>query len=176
MNPRALSLLLGPVVALQAYAEVYLSETQATEALFPGMKFEKKSIHLDDADVGAIEKASGQSVRARDLTIWKTAKGECVYVDQVLGKHEFITYAVGIDAAGKVKGVEILEYRESYGQQVRKPEWREQFVGKDKNSTLKVNTDIKNLSGATLSSSHITDGVRRLLQTHERVRARVLGS
>ncbi len=37
---------------------------------------------------------------------------------------------------------------------------------------LKLTEDIQNISGATLSSKHITDGVRRLLATYELVLAK----
>jgi hypothetical protein len=50
---------------------------------------------------------------------------------------------------------------------VRDPRWRAQFNGKRAGDTLRVGQDIQNLSGATLSSRHITDGVRRLLALYE---------
>ena len=39
--------------------------------------------------------------------------------------------------------------------------------GKTSQSTLKLDRDIKNISGATLSCRHITDGVKRLLAFYE---------
>ena len=87
-------------------------------------------------------------------------------MDEVLGKHEFITYAAALDASGAVLGVEIMDYRETYGYQVRDAQWRKQFAGKTVRSPLKLDDDIKNISGATLSSRHVTDGVKRLLATH----------
>ena len=100
-------------------------------------------------------------------------ESNAVFIDQVIGKHEFITYAVGISKEAKVVGVEILEYRESYGHQVRREAWRRQFIGKNKTSELELNKDIKNLSGATLSSAHITEGVRRLLFNYEQIKNRL---
>jgi Na+-transporting NADH:ubiquinone oxidoreductase subunit NqrC len=70
-----------------------------------------------------------------------------------------------------VKDVEILDYRETYGDQVRHPEWRAQFVGRRHGAKLKLTDDIKNISGATLSCLHVTDGVKRLLATHALVLA-----
>jgi Na+-translocating ferredoxin:NAD+ oxidoreductase RnfG subunit len=88
-------------------------------------------------------------------------------VDEVVGKHEFITYAAGLNADGSVKQIEIMDYRETYGGQIRDQKWRAQFVGKTGKSTLKLDSDIKNISGATLSCRHITDGVKRLLAFYE---------
>ena len=41
-----------------------------------------------------------------------------------------------------------------------------QFVGKTSASPLKVNGDIRNISGATLSSMHVTEGVKRILAAY----------
>jgi FMN-binding domain len=73
-------------------------------------------------------------------------------VDHVIGKHLYIDYAVALDTAGRVMRVDILQYRESYGGEVREPSWLAQFVGKTSSSPLKVGSDIRNISGATLSS------------------------
>ena len=88
-------------------------------------------------------------------------------IDQVLGKHEDITYAVALTGAGAVRAVEIMEYRETYGGEIRDEKWRRQFVGKTAAAPLKLDADIKNITGATLSCRHVTDGVKRLLETYE---------
>ena len=87
-------------------------------------------------------------------------------VDHVIGKHLYIDYAVALDPTGRVMRVEILQYRESYGGEVREPGWLAQFVGKTSSSSLKVGSDIRNISGATLSSLHVTEGVKRILATY----------
>ena len=84
-------------------------------------------------------------------------------VDEVVGKHEFITYAVGFTPDGKVRGIEILAYRETYGYQIRNPDWRQKFVGKSLADPFKLDEDIPNISGATLSCYNVTNGVKRLL-------------
>ena len=87
----------------------------------------------------------------------------------MLGKHEFITWTLALDVDGSVKRIEILDYRETYGHEVRDEKWRAQFTGKQHGAKLKLDDDIKNISGATLSSRHLTDGVKRLLSLHELV-------
>ena len=86
-----------------------------------------------------------------------------VLVDSVVGKFEQIDYAVALDANGKVLAVEILAYREGHGGEVRMPGWRNQFVGKTAADPLRIGSDIANISGATLSCTHITEGVHRLV-------------
>ena len=86
-----------------------------------------------------------------------------VIVDSVIGKFEQIDYAVALDVSGKVLAVEILTYREGHGGEVRMPSWRNQFVGKTAADPIRIGSDISNISGATLSCTHVTDGVHRLV-------------
>jgi Na+-translocating ferredoxin:NAD+ oxidoreductase RnfG subunit len=97
---------------------------------------------------------------------WKVEGGGVFVLDEVVGKHEFITYAVGINEDGRVAGVEIVDYRESYGYEVRNAEWRAQFIGKSTADPLLLTHDVRNVSGATLSCKHVTDGVKRVLATY----------
>jgi Na+-translocating ferredoxin:NAD+ oxidoreductase RnfG subunit len=154
------------LVAAPAAATTYFTVEQAQQQLLPGQALTPVAVTLTPAQADAIEKASGVRVREKALKVWRAANGGWFYVDQVLGKHEFITYALALDAQGAVTGIEILDYRETYGGAVRNPKWRAQFTGKKYGALLKLDADIVNLSGATLSSAHITDGVRRLLATH----------
>jgi Na+-translocating ferredoxin:NAD+ oxidoreductase RnfG subunit len=155
------------VIAPVAHASVYLTVAQAQEALFPGGSFADASVVLNDAQARAIAERSGVRVLNREQRVWRVAGAGWFIVDEVVGKHEFITYAVGLDTSGKVRGIEILEYRESYGHEIRNVAWRRQFVGKAAADPLRLDQDIRNISGATLSCRHVTDGVKRLLAFHE---------
>jgi len=150
-----------------SYGATYLTIEQAQEAIFPGENLSQSFITLTSEQIREIERRSDATVRQKQIKLWKNPKGGFFVVDEVLGKHEFITYAVGLNADGTVKQIEILTYRESYGYEVRNSDWRAQFVGKNASAALKLNKDIKNISGATLSCRHITDGVKRILATYE---------
>jgi Na+-transporting NADH:ubiquinone oxidoreductase subunit NqrC len=80
----------------------------------------------------------------------------------VIGKYELISYAVAVNPDATVRQIEILTYRESHGFEIRSPAWRKQFVGKSAQAGLAIGEGISNISGASLSSSHVTDGVRRI--------------
>ena len=167
------TLLLGPAIAHEAYAAVYLSESQAASIIFPGLKFSKITLPLSSEEQNKIKADAKEDLSGSEALIYSAKSGDCVFIDRVIGKHEYITYAVGVTKHGKIKGVEILEYRESYGFEVRGEKWRAQFIGKDGKSSLKMNEDIMNISGATLSSAHITRGVRRVLRTYDVIKARI---
>lgn len=163
---------LAAAAHLPVYAATYLSVEQAQREFFPTAdRFENHDLRLSDAERELIEKKSGVKVRLSQQKVWRAWKGKAelgyFLVDEVYGKHEFITYAVALDKAGAVNQVQILEYRESYGGEVRNPGWLKQFVGKDAKAQIQLEKDILNISGATLSCKHVTDGVRRLLATFE---------
>lgn len=92
-------------------------------------------------------------------------------IDNVVGKFELITYAVGVATDGSIKQVEILSYRESHGGEIRLPAWRQQFAGKTAQSPIKVGADIANISGATLSCTHVTEGIKRIAGLIETARS-----
>ena len=154
-------------VSTSVYAKTYFTVEQAQEAIFPGAKMTQAFVTLTDTQRREIERRTGVNVRLTEIHLWKVSEGGYFVVDEVLGKHEFITYAVGLKADGSVKQIEIMDYRESYGYEVRNVDWRNQFVGKTSASPLKLAGDIHNVSGATLSCRHVTDGVKRILATYE---------
>lgn len=162
------------VAAAPAYAVQYLNVEQAQAALFPaGTQFAPHALALSAEQKQAIEQASGQRVRDLRPKVWRTERDAqpqgWFLVDQVIGKHEFITYAVAIGADGAVRGVEVMDYRETYGYEIRNPAWRRQFAGKRHGDALKLGADIHNITGATLSCRNVTNGVKRLLAMHATV-------
>src|SRR3954462_8112014 len=132
------------VLIVPASATTYLTVEQAQQAIFPATSFS----------------AAGPGV-------FRASNGGYVIIDRVIGKHEYIRFAVGINANGTIRQIEILEYSESYGYEVREADWRAQFVGKSATAALQLNADIRNISGATLSSRHLTEGVKRIMMMYQ---------
>lgn len=133
-----------------AYAVQYMSLDQAQKLAFPAAT---DFIPIDDL-------------------VWKVQAGRKqagrYIVDHVIGKHLYIDYAVALGPDGRIRRVDILKYRESYGGEVRDRSWLDQFVGKSSSSPLRVGVDIRNISGATLSSHHLTEGIKRIVNRHAR--------
>lgn len=150
-------------------SETFLTVDQAQDLLFGDQKMELVSVELTPEQMKSIAKASKVRVRRSKLKTWKAADGGWFIVDQVIGKHENIDLAVGLTANGKVKGLEVLTYRETYGFEIRNERWRAQFTGRDHTERLKLDRQIKNITGATLSCRHVTDGINRLTHTWNQV-------
>ena len=150
-----------------AFAVDYLSAEQAARLMFPDAdRFEPRELLLDTSQLRALA-ARGVSARSARWPVTIARRGTTtlgyVVTDSVVGKFELIGYAVGIGLDGAVTQVEILSYRESHGGEIRLPAWRRQFGGKTADSPIRVGEDIANISGATLSCTHVTDGVRRIV-------------
>lgn len=163
----ATSALAAAAVPATAFAVDYLSAEQAAKLMFPEADaFESRSLTLDAAQLQQLD-ASGVRARSANWSVQVARRGGTtlgfVVTDAVIGKVELINYAVGIGLDGSVRQVEILAYRESHGFEIRLPAWRRQFVGKGATAALHVGDDIANISGATLSCTHVTDGVRRIV-------------
>ena len=145
-----------------AQAKIYVSSEQAQQILFPNTVLSKSPIIITDDLQERMRAASSIRHPFQGDRIWRSPNGGWLVIDEVVGKHEMITYAVALNAKGSVLGIEILEYVESYGYEVAEPKWRKQFVGKTVNDPIKLNQDIQNIGGATLSCKHLTDGVKRV--------------
>ncbi len=151
-----------------AVAATYLTTDGAQRALFPeAQSFDDLKLAPSAAQQRSILEAAGLQAPHGALRAWTARRAAAVvgyvFVDEVVGRQDFITYAVGIDSAGKLRPVEILEYRESHGGEIRNKRWLQQFNGRGDLGQLRFRTDIKNIAGATLSSEHVTAGVRRIL-------------
>ena len=159
----------GLATPLVAHSKIYLSVEQAQKSMFGNVVMEHKPVVVSAQVQQLMRDASSVSHPFESNRIWKTSKGDWFIVDEVVGKHEMITYAIGINADGSIKRIDVLEYKESYGDEVALPSWKDQFIGKNVNSTLKLNKDIQNVSGATLSAKHMTDGVKRIMVMYDQV-------
>lgn len=62
---------------------------------------------------------------------------------------------------------EVLEYRAERGRQVRSPKFTDQFTGKCADDPVELNKDIHAITGATISSRAMTEGVKRAIRLIE---------
>ena len=159
----ALSSAIAPVHAVQ-----YATAEEAARRAFPeATAFKERDIQLTADEMKALPADAGVAARAVRFRALTAVQGDkpigVVVLDAVIGKFDLIDYAVALERNGKLRAVEILAYRESHGYEVRLPAWRKQFVGKDKRDKLRVSEDVNNISGATMSATHVTDGVRRIV-------------
>ena len=158
---------LGCLGAAPAIAAQYLTVEGAQHAVFPEADlFVPLVPQLDAVQKQLIAARAGPQPAHGRLQIFLARQGDRlvghVFIDEVIGRQDLITYALGIDRHGALRAPEILDYRESHGNEVRGRGWREQFASRNGLQQLNFGTDIKNIAGATLSSEHLTQGIRWL--------------
>ncbi|MBS0366279.1 MAG: FMN-binding protein [Proteobacteria bacterium] len=163
LSAAAVGLALAPVQAV--VATDYLSVQEAQRTMFPQADaFTEVVLSLSATQRTRVAGLAGPQPPHRSLRAFRATRGTqalgYVFVDEVIGKEDFITYAISIDDAGRLGTPEVLSYRESHGGEIRNSGWLRQFTGRNDLAQLRVQIDIKNIAGATLSSSHLTQGVR----------------
>ncbi len=84
-------------------------------------------------------------------------------IDDQIGQHEPITFAVLLGTDGKMKRLEVVAYREARGGEIRSPRFRRQFTGKSPADKMRLGHDVVAISGATISSKAMVVGARRAL-------------
>ncbi|MBC7683975.1 MAG: FMN-binding protein [Bdellovibrionales bacterium] len=173
-RPLELATFLLPLAAAvaPAHATDYLSVSAAQALLFPtAQQFAAHPLTLTGEQRDRIKQMAGVRQRSEEQKAWRAERdGKLLgwfLVDDVVGKHEFITYATAISPDGRVLGMEVMSYRETHGGQVRDMSWRKNFFGKTLASPFKLDEDVPNISGATLSSRNLLDGVKRMLVIHK---------
>lgn len=157
-----------PAWSARAWSATFMDIDQARRLLLPlATRFGPVPLALDAAARARIAELSQTRVpRGYAPECWRAWQGEApggwVLLDRTLGKYELIDFAAGFAPDGTITGMEILAYRESHGAEIRQPAWRRQFNGRRGPEHIRFEDDIRNISGATLSSQHVTEAMQRL--------------
>ncbi len=150
------------------HAEVFLSEDEAVKiVLQKSQRVRKEVIQLSQDQKDLIEQRIGWKFpeQAFEVYIGETEDKIDGYamVHNTIGKHKHMTYMVGVDAKGACSDVELLVFREARGSEVGRKRFNVQYEGKTVVDPIRINKDIINISGATMSVRSISAGVKRVL-------------
>ena len=107
----------------------YLTIDAAQKAIFPSAdSFEPLVLALTADQKAAIAALAGPQPRHGSLRVWRAVRAGAeqgyVLLDEVIGRSDLITYAIGIGTDGRLSAVEVLSYRESHGAEIRNASWR----------------------------------------------------
>ncbi len=151
-----------------ASANEYLTSEQALKIAFPDAdSIEKKRVAVTTEHREKLRNRYGLKRASRTFRYFVGVRnGEIMgysVIDNILGERKPFTFMVVVAPDGTVKSVEIMAYRESYGGEIRQPRFLGQFRGKKESDPLRLKTDVQSVSGATISSRAVTNGVRIIL-------------
>jgi len=151
-----------------AHAEVFLTEEEALKLMFPNSeRIRKDVIRLTPEKKTEIEERIGWKFPEEVFEVYIGETGTKVdgyaLIQNTIGKHKPMTYMVGVDHAGACMDVELLVFREARGSEVRTKRFNVQYEGKTVFDPVRINKDIINISGATMSVRSLSAGVKRVL-------------
>ncbi|MBC8551561.1 MAG: FAD:protein FMN transferase [Candidatus Brocadiales bacterium] len=149
-------------------SQVYMTEEQALREVFP---------HCDEILFSVVpltkeEKSQLQNKLRRKIyedffVVYMGIKsGEVTgyaIITEEIGKFHPYTFVVSVDLEGKIDKIAILVYRESRGSDIAKKRFLYQFKGKSLKNRIRINRDIINISGATMSVVTMCKGVKKVL-------------
>ncbi|WP_233261259.1 FMN-binding protein [Vitiosangium sp. GDMCC 1.1324] len=165
----ALAVWLGSGASLPAEAAgTYFTTPQILKEFFPKcQRVSYRKVKLGPAELAAVQGRLGYKPAKSEYVIFVASTGEHVdgyaIIDEELGQHEQITFAVKLSPAGVVERHEVMVYREKYGEEITDARFRRQFQGKTVKDPVRAGVDIDVVTGASISSRSMAIGVRRAL-------------
>lgn len=148
--------------------DVYLTPEEAAKLMFPDSdSISSEIVTITEDQKRLIEERIGWHFPETTFDCFiGTTNGKVdgwAFIQNTIGKHKPMTYMVGINPQGEVTNVEILVYRESRGSEVSKKRFNYQYQGKTVYDPIRINRDVINISGATMSVRSMSAGVKRAL-------------
>lgn len=161
-------LFVGPQKAL---AKELIKIDKALSQILPvADRIDKESIFLSEAQVIEIQEKANVTfggAHQAQVTVYKMYKDGVVmayvFEDVVKGKWGPIHYLVGLDTKGNILETIVLDYQEIRGRPIAKKRFLNQYKGKNIHNSLTLRKDIDGITGATISSTSLTDGVRKIV-------------
>jgi len=147
---------------------VYLSEEEAVRRVYPkGTTVKSEERVLTPEEQKRIETRLRWKIAEDRFTIIRGYQDEkstgYAVITEEIGKFKPITFIVKVSEKGIVERVEVMVYRESRGGEVRRQRFLRQFRKKDSRDPIRINRDIMNVTGATLSVRAMSAGVKKVL-------------
>jgi len=161
----------GITFITEAYAVVLSSVEEALRSVMPDandIKSEIKELSVEQREVIAQKaKIEFDPIYDKEFQFYiGRTNGQIVgyaVEDFVKGKWGPIHYLLSLDVEGHVKNIIVLEYKERRGKPVATRRFLKQFLGKTVNDRITLKKDIRSVSGATISSRGMTNGIRKLV-------------
>ncbi|MFP4560197.1 MAG: FMN-binding protein [Thiohalorhabdus sp.] len=166
--PLVLALLVGGLTA--GHAEEKVGKEEALDAGLPdAAEVEKETLYLSEEERKQIEDRADAELESRLFTVYKGLDGDTVtgyaFIDTRTIRTKPATFMVVLSPEGKVRQTRVLAWKEppEYKPGER---WLAQFEGHGLEPHTRLGGEIQSMSGASLTSRTLTDGVRRALAVH----------
>ncbi len=151
-----------------SHQEVFMTEEDAVKTILQkAQRIRKDTVKLSPDQKVLIESRIGWKFPEESFDVYVGETGTRVdgyaVLQNTIGKHKHMTYMIGVDSRGRVSDVELLVFREAKGSEVGRKRFNAQYEDKTVVDPIRINKDIINISGATMSVRSMSAGVKRAL-------------
>ena len=153
--------------SIHVNAERYLTQEEFLRTAFMPDSFSMKQLWLDAAHKKIALDILGHEYRPLRVRYWKQKQKTAWMLDEI-GKEQPITLGIVINA-GKIETLQVIEYREMRGGEIRHRFFTEQFRTSSLTPDLQLSRTVDTISGASLSVSAATKVSRLALYFHSAV-------
>lgn len=172
-----ISFLFLAILSGVSFAKCTTKAEQLLKELFvDAQDFQSQRFCLSARQIKEIEDQAGLGGKDNKLDIVSRCSASSragvlgyAYEDTVKGKWGPIQYFAVVDAQGKVLVVVVVNQREIRGKPVGQERFLRQYKGKTFKDPLRLRKDISGVTGATISSGSLTQGVRKVLHVHQQL-------
>jgi Na+-translocating ferredoxin:NAD+ oxidoreductase RnfG subunit len=170
MTALLLALVLVGACCGAARAKSYQTQQQAIAAAFPSQQVERKTLFLTKEQAESVEKLARAKVGSRMVSYYVSRGPSGVagvaFFDRQIVRDMPVTFMVAVKPSGEVDRVEVLSFDEpeDYLPPLR---WLQLYRSRRLNDDLAIGRGIPHITGASLTSQAMNDGVRRALATFE---------
>ena len=153
-----------------ARAKSYQTQQQAIAAAFPSQQVERKTLFLTKEQSESIETLARAKVGSRVVSYYVSRSSAGVsgvaFFDRQIVRDMPVSFMVAVKPSGEVDRVEILSFDEpaDYLPPLR---WLQLYRTSRLSDDLAIGRSIPHITGASLTSQAMNDGVRRALATFE---------
>ncbi len=148
--------------------QVFLTPEQALQQTFPDCdSIVSDEIILTEEKKSKLQKRLQRKIFEDRFTVYIGSRsgkivGYAIITEEV-GKFHPYTFIVSSNPEGKIRHIAVLVYRESRGSEIMNKRFLHQFKGKSLKNRIRINRDIINITGATMSVVTMCTGVKKVL-------------
>ncbi|MFQ5965275.1 MAG: FAD:protein FMN transferase [Candidatus Scalinduaceae bacterium] len=152
--------------------QVFLTKEEALMEAFPDCdKVVYDEIILTDEEKNQIQNRLKRKIFEDSFVVYiGVSSGKVMgyaIITEEIGKFHPYTFMVTANPKGKIHHIAVLVYRESRGIEIVRKRFLHQFKGKSLKNPIRINKDIINITGATMSVVTMCSGVKKVLAVIE---------
>ncbi len=165
--------LLSLTPGLSANGKVYMTRSQALSRAFPSAtSFLERRHVLTKKEKSSLEKKLQRKLSERGYLTWLALDGKgkplgFVVMTAEVGRTEPFFLMLAMDCNGKLLHIDVLEYREPRGSEVRHQSFLRRFKGVELANAAKKLRKVPVIPGATLSCHSVNRAVKKSLVLHK---------